>query len=1182
MADPVDHKPSARNQLHQLRGWLNRLPGLRRISPAAPSGIKYAGNLVDVFASFVALDNKVDRSEAEVALDLLRHAFPEADHRWLSRRLRRALANPQSPAKLIVSLSNKLNQDEIVSLGLQLYLLVIASQSAFRGQNAFTHVMDGLGAKSVADAIRSEMRGEDYTKPLPFDKIAFTTEQNANVMIPEKLSDYSLCAYRSQDIILIRNTGNHTIWMSGSSLEPGQILRLRSHQSIELPDWTISFDDIVFFLNASRTGHRQSLYLNENGSTLSAERSRSRTSTVKLEFGLNVHLEALAETELCLESGESICPGKVYTLPMSENLILAGETETSLESLRKQAMKAGSRFRMDAGRQECLVSNDPSALRRGDVLLSAGLARRAVLKINYNAQTAEGNLSIMSADRTVLVNGHPIRSSCKLVDGSLIRISANQAVRCRFSEGILDEERAVIRSIDVENLKHSFGIDKTVLDNVSFSIKRGEMLCIMGPSGSGKSTLLGALAGHLKPNRGAVKLNGVSLYDHRTRLAPFIACMPQEEALNPQLTVRQHLIHACTVRRPHLPSAEHAKRVESILSELALQPLARRRVGSAGEKTLSGGERSRLNLGLDLGSAAEIFLFDEPISGLSSKDSEHVADTLHTLSRDNIVIATLHRPGARVLRMFGKVLMLDQEGRVAFYGTPMAMSLYFHEACGDLGITPPTKLRSPNSRAIDADFAFDVLETPLHRGAGRESGGARRFSSTFWQERFESSQLIDEVSKGQNPDQSNLDDVILNDDHMAMPTRTRRQRGVEWIRLFRTHLYRSLISKFRNRGTIYSILLESPLLALLIGATLRASPDGPYEFSSSLHLPVYLFLTATIGMFLGLTNSATEILRDSALIRRERNYRPGSLLYVGAKFIALAIPALLQCGIYTWIGNNMLDIHGMFLIHWGWMTLIALCGTAMALTISSIVATERAALSSVPLLLVPQILLAGALVSFEEMNRGLFHGADEARGQGAEPIPARIMPLRYAYEGMMVTQATENPFERQRRKIQANIDPLKQRTSSQYTNNGLEGISLKETDRLKILTEALTRLMASEATTAANALDLSWTISHAGRYKNIENLLAIPPYPDDLSLETKPIRDYFVNNRTDLLVGKSEIDRVDYRKSKERNVFLAERKYWLGIESKTTFACLLVLVFCIVICTFLTSIFLQIRSQKVR
>ena len=1182
VAKPVDHHPSTHRYLHQFRGWMESLPGFKRIRPAAPSGIRYAGSLVDVFASFVSLDNQVDRAEAEVALDLLRHAFPEADHRWLARRLHRALANPQSPDKLIASLRKELNKDEIVSLGLQLYLLVIASHSAFRGQHAFTQVMESLGAKIVADAIFAEMNDELHPEPLPFDKISFSAEQETDVMIPERLAGYSFCSYRSQDIILIRNRGSHPIWVSGSSLEPGQILRLRPHQSIGLPDWTISSEDITFFLNASRTGHRQSLYLNENGSTLSAERSRSRHSTVRLDFGLNVHVEALTETNISLESGEQIAVGNVYKLPVSSKLILAGEAETSLELLRKQAMKAGSRFKMDAGRQECIVSNDPSELKRGDVLLSSGLARKTVLKINYNAQTAEGNLTIISSERTVLVNGQPVRSSCKLVDGSLIRISANQAVRCRFSEGLLDEERAVIRAVDVENLNHHFGNDKTILDNVSFSIKRGEMLCIMGPSGSGKSTLLSALAGHLKPNRGTVRLNGVSLYDHRVKLAPFIASMPQEEALNPQLTVRQHLIHACTIRRPHLSSVEHSKRVESILAELALQPLARRRVGSADDKTLSGGERSRLNLGLDLGSAAEIFLFDEPISGLSSKDSEHVTETLHSLSRDNIVVASMHRPGARVLRMFDKVLMLDQEGRIAFYGTPTAMHQYFHEACGDLNILPPARLKSHDPRSADADFVFDVLETPLHGRASRESGGVRRFPSTFWQERFEGSQLIDEVSKGESPDQSNLGDIMLNDDQMAVPTRTRRQRSAEWVRLFRTHLHRSLISKFRNRGTIYSILLESPLLALLIGATLRASPDGPYEFNSALHLPVYLFLTATIGMFLGLTNSATEILRDSPLLRRERNCRPGTFLYVSAKFISLSVPALLQCGIYTWLGHSMLDIHGMFLMHWGWMTLIALCGTAMALTISSIVTTERAALSSVPLLLVPQILLAGALVSFEEMNRGLFHGADEGRGQGAEPIPARVMPLRYAYEGMMVTQATENLFEKQRRKIQADIDPLKQRTNNRLSGMEDQGLKPKESERLKILTEALTRLMASEAITASDSLELSRSITHAGRHKNLETLLAIPPYPEDVNITTKPARDFFVNSRTDLLVTKGEIDRLDYRKSKNRNIFLAEHKYWLGVESKTTHACLLVLAGCIALCLGLTAFFLQLRSQRVR
>jgi len=591
---------------------MEHIPVLRSLSPSAHGGSRHTGGLIDVFASFAALDQKVDRAEAEVALDLLRHAFPEADHGWLARRLHRALASPQPPEKVAKALRRELDEDDKVSLGLQLHLLVVASGSAHRGKEAFIKVMSSLRAKDIGSSIIDEMEGKPATMPLPFDRVVFSTSQNQGVQLPSDGRDFSFCAYRSKDLILIRNTGQEPIWISGSSLTTGQTMRLRPHQNIGLPRWTLAMDDISFFLNSARTDNRRTLYLTENGDQLTAERVRSRQSALKLDFGLDVRVRVLSETGIQLSSGKTMVPDTVYNLPMQDHILLENGTETSLESLRKQAMATGSRFRMEAGRQECLVSNDPSALKRGDVLLSPGLARRVLLKIKFDPQTAEGHLQIISAERVVMVNGQPVRSQGKLVDGALIRLSPNQAVRCRFSESLLDEERTVIRELHVESLTHQYGTD-TVLDNVGFSVKRGEMLCIMGPSGSGKSTLLSAIAGHLHPNRGHVRLNGISLYQQRTQLAPFIASMPQEEALNPQLTVREHLRHASVIRRPHLGHMEHIKRVDSILAELALQPLARRKVGSPGDKTISGGERGRLNLGLDLGSPAEIFLFDEPI-----------------------------------------------------------------------------------------------------------------------------------------------------------------------------------------------------------------------------------------------------------------------------------------------------------------------------------------------------------------------------------------------------------------------------------------------------------------------------------------------------------------------------------------------------------------------------------------
>ena len=891
---------------------------------------------------------------------------------------------------------------------------------------------------------------------------------------------------------------------------------------------------------------------------------------IGVEFGLNVIVEALLETNIMLPSGQAIEPGVSYELGVSDALMLKNGVSASLEKLRKQSLEAGGRFMMDAARKKSLVSNDPSALKRGDILLTPGLARNVVLEIRYDALTAEGRLHVVKCERTVFVDGFPVRVNHKLKDGSLIRLSPNQAVRCRFSEGFLDEETKVISGLAIENLSHTFKLkkrDKEVLDNVSFSIKRGEMLCIMGPSGSGKSTLLSAIAGHVKPSKGHVRLNGISLYENRKKLAPFIANMPQEEALNPQHSVRQHLMHASTIRRPHLSSVEHEKRVNSILVQLGLQPLARRRVGSADDKKLSGGERSRLNLGLDLGSLAEIFLFDEPISGLSSKDSEHVSEVLNALSRDNIVIASLHRPGSSVLRLFEKVLILDQGGKVAFFGAPDEMTNYFHEAAMELGLMDFDSLQRYRGKNADADFIFDVLESSLHGASGMERGSVRRFSPSFWQERFEGSQLVDEMASGLRDTQSVTDD----EDSTSVPDRSQKHRRSEWTRLFTTHFNRSFISKFRNKGTIYSVLLESPLLALLIGMTLRASPEGSYSFHSGLHMPVYLFLMVTVGMFLGLTNSATEILRDSALLRRERNCRSGMSLYVMGKFLTLSVLAVMQCAIFTAVGAFMLDIHGMFLVHWGWMSLTAVCGSGIALLISSIVRSERSALSAVPLLLVPQILLAGALASFDEMNRGLFSGADKARAEGAEPLPARIMPLRYAFEGIIVSQAIDNSFEKERRRIQYAIDHLK----------NSENLNAKQGERLEVLNESLTRLMAAEAVDWWSAMRLKNRIVNTAFSGDLDDVLAIAPYPEDETIETKPIQDFFLNKRIGLLNSKSEIDRLDYRKENRRSVFLSEWKYWFGVRVSSIHACIVVIGVFTFVCLFVTTLILQSRKQRV-
>lgn len=1103
-------------------------------------GSRVLGMMVDAFAGFATLDGKLDQDEAELILDLLRSAFPEADHSWLARRVQRSVRDPQPLPNIAAELRELLTDPEKLAVGLQLYTLVDAVGRTERSRAAFEVFMRRLGRPDHARQILDEMGGLPHEVPTDFERVVFAHHDNADVHLPAEAAQHGFRVYRVADLLLVRNTGNAPLWVRGRSLEPGAFLRLRGRQQLVVPGWTLTTEDIVFFLNVALTGNPSTIFLAATDEGWISERSRSRQSTIRIRFGLSAEVEALKPTSAIVLGRGPLKPGDPMVCEHHDKLSGERGFSASLDVLRRRAAEAGGRFRLNADQRDFRISNDPSVLDRGDLLLSPGLAPRVVLRVRFDPEHRRGDVYVREAAGPILADGVPIRASAELREGSVIRLSRTQALRCRFSDGIIDEERNLIESLRVEDLIHEFGRDGRALDNLSFEIRRGEMMCIIGPSGSGKSTLLSILAGHRKPSRGRILLNNASLYEHREELVPFVAYMPQEESLNQQLTVREHLRHATAVRRASLPAVEIERRADGILAELGMQALAHRRVGAPGEKTLSGGERSRLNLGLDLGSAAEVFLFDEPISGLSSKDSEHVAETLRTLARDKIVIASLHRPGANVLRLCDKVLLVDIGGRLAYFGSPHGMIEYFRDACVELGIQHPSiEAKAP----LGADFVFDILETPLAQlGGGQNPTAARRFPPNFWQERYETRALVHLLGAATTPPSR----VEAQPDLTGPTNPTFRKNRLSLkagMRVFRTQFARAFLSKLRNQGTLYATFIEAPLLAALIAVTLRSSPEGAYEFSTALHIPAYLFLSATVAMFLGLTNSATEILRDRPMLRRERNTRRSMIFYVFAKFGALSIVAMAQCFIYTLVGHRILEIRGTFLDQWQWMSLTACTGTALALLVSALARTERGALTAVPLLLVPQMLLAGALVPYREMNRGLFEDSKIERDRGGVPVPARFIPLRFAYEGMVVTQATRNPFDLERIRIQRRIDSIKETPGS---------LPPAISERMEILKQALQLLVGADAGNPSDASDLASDLTEIARGGTLLELSGVNVRPG--TPDARPVSDYFVNKRIELLVEEAKAFRTDYRNddiSRPHGIFLSDKKEWFGHDVST-------------------------------
>lgn len=1098
-----------------------------------------AGALSEVFASFINHDGHASRRELETVYDFARNVFPEVDHGILGRTLETAVARPQPIAPALKHLKRNLSAEHKISFALQLYSVIRAGGDIVEEKERFSEVMQAVGTKKLTEAILMELGQTDAPKNALLTRVDFGPGEKNDVRLRDETDAPFFRCYLAGGLILVRNLKDQPLWIRGHQLDSDRLLQIRTSDEIIAGGWRLSYRDLAFFLQTEEKGISPALYLIEDDGEITLSRSKSRLALAKIAFGHRVRLTPLKEETLTNQNGRALVANTEYRFDYHDLIHVGGKDPLALEALRRLTQQTGQRFVLPPGRRKVRVSNDPNQLSGDSLLVTPGLAGKFVIEIEFDPKTGLGEIEVIEANQIILANGQPIRSG-SLPDGSVIRLGSRQALRCRFSDNILDEERNLVRHLEVENLNHRFWKGGKAIDSLSFRLERGQMMCIIGPSGSGKSTLLEILAGQRQPKSGQVKLNGISLYERPRRLAPLISFMPQETALSEQLTVREHLAHAAAIRRPHLAETSIQKRVNYLMGELGLERIAERRVGSPDSKSLSGGERSRLNAGLDLIGGGEIFLFDEPISGLSSKDAENVVDALHGFAQDKIVVASLHRPSEKVLEAFDLVLLLDRGGKMAFYGPPKDLVTYFEQGADDLKIERP-----PGSTPRGADFVFDVLETSMLK-LHTPGKTKRRFPPEFWQERFENRRVMDHLSVNRaGPTTGDLETPTA-DDQVPAPEPPAHKRRQKWM-IFKTHLARATKSKFRHRGTFFSTFLQAPLLAGLIGITLRASPEGSYQFHSSLHLPSYLFLAVTVAMFFGLTNSATEVLRDRPVLRRERNCRPHPILYLGAKFLVLSATISIQAMIFIAVAHQILDLQNMFWNHLGWMILTGCCGTALALMISVMARSERTALGSIPLILVPQILLAGALIPFTEMNRGLFHGAEKGRDSGGEPVPSNIMPLRYAFEGSIVSQATENRFERVRQPIQDRIDELKK----------TEELSGEEDRELELLGEKMRVLFAAVAKESGHAETI--LKDPLGELRRLEQDEANEVEPD-LDEEIQPVSHFFVNRRVEQMVDLAETLRLDERRLDQPHIFLAKEKIFLGVSLSTQWYCRIFLI----------------------
>jgi len=513
----------------------------------------------------------------------------------------------------------------------------------------------------------------------------------------------------------------------------------------------------------------------------------------------------------------------------------------------------------------------------------------------------------------------------------------------------------------------------------------GKLIGIMGASGAGKTTLLNILAGLEKPGKGQIKINGFDIHEDKSEIQGVIGYVSQDDLLIEELTVYQNLFFNAKLCFAHLNEEEIHNRVIKVLTDLGLEHRKDLKVGSVLDKKISGGQRKRLNIALELIREPAILFLDEPTSGLSSRDSENVIDLLKELSlKGKLIFVVIHQPSSDIYKMFDKMIIMDTGGYPTYYGTPVQAVTYFKEATHQVD---SNRGQCEICGNVNPEQIFNIIEAKVVDEYGQPTP-KRKITPLQWHERFKLKFKPSRVEAIKE----------LPPKSLHLPSRLKQAV------IFTT---RDFLAKLSNRQYLLINLLAAPLLALILAFVIRykSSPGGTeYIFRYNENIPAFLLMSIIVALFMGLTESAEEIIRDRKILRRESFLNLSWNSYLISKLTILFFLSAIQTLSFVIIGNLILEIHGMTWTFWLILFSTSCFANVLGLNISSAFNSAVTVYVLIPLLLIPQMILSGLLFSFDKLN-------DVISTQGKVPLVADMMVSRWAYEAIAVDQFKSNEYQ---------------------------------------------------------------------------------------------------------------------------------------------------------------------------
>ena len=560
------------------------------------------------------------------------------------------------------------------------------------------------------------------------------------------------------------------------------------------------------------------------------------------------------------------------------------------------------------------------------------------------------------------------------------------------------EENGMQVELCARNINFRFPHSDNGIHNLNLTLRGGELLAIMGGSGTGKSTLLSLLNGSVKPNEGTITINGHDIEEPAIR--DLIGFVPQDDLLIEELTVYQNLYYTARLCFATLSEQEIDQRVLKTLKDLGLDIIKDLKVGSPINKFISGGQRKRLNIALELIREPAVLFLDEPTSGLSSADTEKVVNLLKEQTyKGKLIAVNIHQPSSDVYKLFDRLLLLDRGGYPVFDGNPIDAITYFKEAAN---YADAETSACPTCGNVNPEIVLNIIDEKTI-GSNGETSDQRKMSPQEWHELYlEKQPSVAEPEQGSVP-----------------PSDLRKPNP---FRQFAIFLQRNIAAKVTNVQYLSIALLQAPLLAVICGVLTRYAPVSGYTVMDNKNLVSYFFMAVIVATFLGMSGSAEEIIKDRALLKREKFLRLSYGSYIWSKIVFMAGLSLIQTVLFILVGNAIMGLHGLFgvwlIILFATAFLANLTGLLLSQCLNSVVAIYI----SIPILLIPQILLCGLVVSFSDLT--------PKSTTGNVPFIGELIPSRWSYEALAVTSYTDNRYERA-------FFPLdKRRQEHQFYNKG--------------------------------------------------------------------------------------------------------------------------------------------------